>query len=113
MTTHRQLVGQTYVEFRTPVYDNTLGIMYDEPVIVEDVDFAGWYTYTPATRMDPPESEGSLKCDLSRKCLTDIVKQWFSEWPHITILEVGYDRFLEELNDTVFEDISRWEVDPE
>ena len=119
-TNRKNLLGSTVVQFEALVYDNTLGIMYDEEVELEGIPFSGWYTYTPGTSHnrwgdpgDPPEFNGDVECKLSENEVLTMVDKWFEDWPcNVSVVDCGYEDLVTQLSNTVMDDTVPWEVDP-
>ena len=67
--------GERELGLLVDVYDEALGLTYSVEVPVFNVPFTGWEERTPATWMDPPESDGELELDITPEALFELFEE--------------------------------------
>lgn len=109
------LGGSTYVSFAVEVYDETLGISYDEGCEFFDISFTGWYSYTPATYMDPPESDGAVELEHTEEELLGWAQEHMDDFDGtLTVTEDAIvDIITEVVTERVMEDPDSYDSTPD
>lgn len=76
MTRHQRIGGElSSLCIPVWVHEERLGLTYLDEIEVYNVPVSGWSSHTPATYMDPPESDGEVAIDLMPEELWNLVEE--------------------------------------
>ncbi len=80
-----------------PVHDEELGLIYEEGIELESIDFSGYEESEPATYVDPPEYDLQVRLELEPERLAEKIAVQLAEFDDCRLTGVDLTAWVEEI----------------